>query len=287
MAPLSRAGPPGRDGRCSPSSTASCARPCCSLVVALFFGLHFADGRTSPTALRAARDRLDLVRRARHGDRRPAADLAREGRPARLHRPGPAARRLRRLLPGRRSCPSGCSGSRRSRRRPTRCAGSAAAILDGAGARRLLGRHLAAARARRRRDPARPRGLPAPASATPSATASSSGQARRGQGGHARRGQGGRASLGAPGRLAQLVERLPYKQEVGGSSPSSPTQNLLQNQRLSSFILLDSQRESVLGLMIGPHSGSGGAREDRAPGAGRARAPDEAATRVGPGGLLD
>jgi hypothetical protein len=25
-----------------------------------------------------------------------------------------------------------------------------------------------------------------------------------------------------PGRLAQLVERLPYKQEVGGSSPSPP-----------------------------------------------------------------
>ncbi|VFU14012.1 hypothetical protein SCFA_2390005 [anaerobic digester metagenome] len=27
------------------------------------------------------------------------------------------------------------------------------------------------------------------------------------------------------GRLAQLGERLPYKQDVGGSSPSSPTRN--------------------------------------------------------------
>ncbi len=25
------------------------------------------------------------------------------------------------------------------------------------------------------------------------------------------------------GRLAQLVERLPYKEDVGGSSPSAPT----------------------------------------------------------------
>ena len=27
----------------------------------------------------------------------------------------------------------------------------------------------------------------------------------------------------SPGRLAQLVERLPYKEDVGGSSPSTPT----------------------------------------------------------------
>ena len=39
---------------------------------------------------------------------------------------GHAARRLGRLLPGLACCRSGCSGSRRSRRRPTRCAGSAA-----------------------------------------------------------------------------------------------------------------------------------------------------------------
>src|SRR6185312_10253876 len=31
-----------------------------------------------------------------------------------------------------------------------------------------------------------------------------------------------RIPLGAPGRLAQLGERLPYKQEVGGSIPSPP-----------------------------------------------------------------
>jgi hypothetical protein len=31
-----------------------------------------------------------------------------------------------------------------------------------------------------------------------------------------------KATLTAPGRLAQLGERLPYKQEVGGSIPSPP-----------------------------------------------------------------
>src|SRR5439155_2115304 len=34
----------------------------------------------------------------------------------------------------------------------------------------------------------------------------------------------GPATLFVPGRLAQLGERLPYKQEVGGSIPSPPTQ---------------------------------------------------------------
>jgi hypothetical protein len=29
-------------------------------------------------------------------------------------------------------------------------------------------------------------------------------------------------TIGLPGRLAQLVERLPYKQEVTGSSPVPP-----------------------------------------------------------------
>src|SRR4051794_16126399 len=47
-----------------------------------------------------ARRGLGLVRGHRHGDRRAAADLAREGRAARVRRPGPAARGLRRLLPG-------------------------------------------------------------------------------------------------------------------------------------------------------------------------------------------
>jgi hypothetical protein len=31
------------------------------------------------------------------------------------------------------------------------------------------------------------------------------------------------------GRLAQLVERLPYKQEVGGSSPSPPIEQIHAN----------------------------------------------------------
>ena len=33
----------------------------------------------------------------------------------------------------------------------------------------------------------------------------------------------GASSLTGPGRIAQLVERLPYKEDVGGSSPSAPT----------------------------------------------------------------
>jgi hypothetical protein len=37
----------------------------------------------------------------------------------------------------------------------------------------------------------------------------------------ARRGR--RMGQAALGRLAQLGERLPYKEDVGGSSPSSPT----------------------------------------------------------------
>ena len=50
-----------------------------------------------------------------------------------LRRPGHAARRLGRLLPGRASCPTGCSSSRSSRPRRTRSRGSAQAILDGNG----------------------------------------------------------------------------------------------------------------------------------------------------------
>jgi hypothetical protein len=36
------------------------------------------------------------------------------------------------------------------------------------------------------------------------------------------------------GRLAQLVERLPYKEDVGGSSPSSPI--LIRLERLASHL---------------------------------------------------
>jgi hypothetical protein len=35
-----------------------------------------------------------------------------------------------------------------------------------------------------------------------------------------------RYNAGSTGRLAQLVERLPYTQNVGGSSPSAPTRFL-------------------------------------------------------------
>ena len=69
------------------------------VVIAAFFSLHMPDANFA-AALRAARDRVGLVHRDRDDDRRPAADLAREGNAARLHRAGADARRLRRLLPG-------------------------------------------------------------------------------------------------------------------------------------------------------------------------------------------
>jgi hypothetical protein len=49
----------------------------------------------------------------------------------------------------------------------------------------------------------------------------------------ARRGDKGHASaVSVNGRLAQLVERLLYTQDVGGSSPSPPT-SLRAHQRVS------------------------------------------------------
>ena len=93
-------------------------------VVALFFGLSFPDAELRRGAA-AARGRVDLVRRRRDGHRGAAADLAREGRAARLHRPGAAARRVRRLLPRRRHARAGCRRSRRCRRRRTRSRASA------------------------------------------------------------------------------------------------------------------------------------------------------------------
>ena len=68
-------------------------------VVAAMFGLHMPDANFA-TALILLGDRVDLVHRDRDDDRRPAADLAREGHPARLHGAGDHAGRLRRLLPG-------------------------------------------------------------------------------------------------------------------------------------------------------------------------------------------
>ena len=46
------------------------------------------------------------------------------------------------------------------------------------------------------------------------------------------------------GRLAQLGERLPYKQDVGGSSPSSPTK---YQYHLNKVVLV------FLGLAGGPY----------------------------------
>ena len=62
------------------------------------FGLDLAQRELRGRA-RRARDRLDLVPRHRRDDGGPAADLAGEGHPARIRRPGHDARRLGRLLP--------------------------------------------------------------------------------------------------------------------------------------------------------------------------------------------
>ena len=70
------------------------------VAVVAFFGIHLAE-RELPRRARAARDRVDLVHRDRDDDGRPAADLAREGHAARVHRAGDDARRLGRLLLGR------------------------------------------------------------------------------------------------------------------------------------------------------------------------------------------
>ncbi len=44
-----------------------------------------------------------------------------------------------------------------------------------------------------------------------------------------------RAILDETGRLAQLVERLLYTQDVGGSSPSPPTKPIIMNLVWLSF----------------------------------------------------
>ncbi len=81
------------------------------------------------------------------------ADLAREGRPARLHRPGAAARRVRRLLPGLGAARvhavavGDLAGDVRAARHPR---------FDPRGGRSRLGRRVAAADHRRRLDSARP-----------------------------------------------------------------------------------------------------------------------------------
>ena len=81
---------------------------------------------------RTARDRVRVVHRDRDDDVGAAADLAGEGRAARLRRAGADARRLGRLLPRVRDAGAGCRRSRRSRPRRTRIRGCRASIIDGA-----------------------------------------------------------------------------------------------------------------------------------------------------------
>ena len=50
------------------------------------------------------------------------------------------------------------------------------------------------------------------------------------------------ATLSRLGRLAQLGERLPYKQEVGGSSPSPPIEEALET---GPFLVLGPGRSGV------------------------------------------
>ena len=125
------------------------------VVVAAFFGLA-VRGRELPGCARDPDGRVRLVLRDRDDDRRAAADLAGEGRAARLRRAGDAARRLGRLLPGRGAARvdavarEDLAGDVRARRDPR---------LDPRRrlARVALGRHLAAARDRRASIPARAR----------------------------------------------------------------------------------------------------------------------------------
>ena len=58
-------------------------------------------------------------------------------------------------------------------------------------------------------------------------------------------------AMGRGGRLAQLVERLLYTQDVGGSSPSPPT-SAQTGARVE-----DRRRGPVIGIPIRPRKGSG------------------------------
>ena len=118
------------------------------VVVAAFFGLAF-ERRELRRCARDPRRRVDLVLRDRDDDRGPAAHLSGEGRPARLRRAGDAARRLGRLLPGRRAAAvdavdrDDLAGDVRARRDPRRDPRRRVARL-------ALARHLAAPDHRRR-----------------------------------------------------------------------------------------------------------------------------------------
>ena len=130
MAPLSRL--VHLFGRApSRSSTALVRASSCSSPSRVL-GLH--AGRELRGGVRGARDRVDLLHRRRHDDLGAAADLAGEGRAARLRRPGPDARRLGRLLPGERH--AGVDAvAREDLAGDVRAARYRAAILDGAGSR--------------------------------------------------------------------------------------------------------------------------------------------------------
>ena len=160
---------PARHGRVRRALRRRCARPRCS--PSWRCSSAWLPGRRLRRGARAAGRRVDLVRRHRDGDRGAAAHLAREGRPARLHRPGHAARRLRRLLPGRRDAGLDAVAVASCRRRPTRCKASAprcSTAPDSASSGGTCGRCSCSASWRSRsasRSSAR-------ASATPSATAS-------------------------------------------------------------------------------------------------------------------
>ena len=57
---------------------------------------------------------------------------------------------------------------------------------------------------------------------------------------------------GRKGRIAQLVERLPYKQDVGGSSPSSPTtfSHLLPLAAIPTFVVSSHLAEKLWGWIV-------------------------------------
>ncbi len=138
------------------------------VVVAMFFGLSMPDANFAGGA-RDPADRVGVVLRDRDDDGGAAADLAREGRPARVRRAGDAARRLGRLLPGVGAAGvdavalEDLAGDLRAARDPR---------LDPRGPGAPVGERVAVARDRRRLDPARPRGCSSAARSTPSGTGS-------------------------------------------------------------------------------------------------------------------
>ncbi len=123
------------------------------IVVAMFFGLSMPDANF-PAALAILADRVGVVLRDRDDDRGAAADLAGEGRAARLRRAGAPARRLGRLLPG-----VGAAGvdavDLEDLAGDLRVAGDPR--LDPRGPGPPVGERVAADRDRRRLDPARAR----------------------------------------------------------------------------------------------------------------------------------